>query len=84
MKWLDIKTQYPHQFILLGNLVEQRLSPSRSQIMEGEVLQVSDDPKAIWEAYRKFKQAGREVLFALPSTPLEFIVEDIPVKGVLR
>jgi len=83
MNWQDIKTQYPNQFILLGNLVEKRLSESKTQILAGEILLVSDDAKAIREAYRKFKLAGQDVLFTLPSTPTELVVENIPMKGIL-
>lgn len=84
MQWQDIKTKYPNQFILLGNLVEKRLSESTTQIIAGDVLQVSDDPKVIREAYRHHKQAGQDVLFTIPSTPTELIVENVPMKGMLR
>ncbi|MGZ8248549.1 MAG: hypothetical protein ACXWUF_10985 [Methylomagnum sp.] len=84
MQWQDIKTKYPTQFILLGNLIEKRLSESKSQIIAGDILQVSDDPRVIREAYRLRKSAGQNVLFTIPSTPAELIVENIPMKGMLR
>ena len=84
MKWIDIKSRHPNQFILIGNLIEEKISESKIQIVDGEILQVSDDPKVIRESYQKYKKAGQEVLFTLPSTPAELIVENIPFKGVFR
>lgn len=34
--------------------------------------------------YQQYKHKGREVLYSLPSTPEEFIVENIPYKGIIR
>ena len=38
MKWTDIRRQYPDQFILLGNLVEQKISDTQYKIVEGTIL----------------------------------------------
>ena len=79
MEWMEIKKKYPDQFVLMGNLIEIKLSESKSQIVGGKVLQVSRDAKEIRNAYQKFKHQGENVLYSLPSTPMEFIVEDIPL-----
>ena len=83
MKWTDIRRQYPDQFILLGNLVEQKISDTQYKIVEGTILKVSDDAKEIREAYQKYKRAGKQVIYALPSTPQNFIVENVPFMGIL-
>lgn len=83
MKWTDIRRQYPDQFILLGNLVEKKISDTQYKIVEGTILKVSDDAKEIREAYQQYKRAGKQVIYALPSTPQNFIVENVPFMGIL-
>ena len=77
MKWQEIRGKYPDKFILIGELVEEKLSDSHSRALAGRVLQVTDNAKDIQQAYRKCQQQGMEVLYALPSTPQDFIVENI-------
>ena len=84
MKWLEIKKKYPDKFILIGNIVEQKISETQSRILEGKILRVSDSGKEIREAYRQYKRKGKEVLFSLPTTPDEFIVENAPFKGIIQ
>ena len=84
MKWLEIKKKYPDKFILIGNIVEQKISETQSRILEGKILRVSDKGEEIREAYRQYKQKGEEVLFSLPTTPEEFIVENAPFKGIIH
>lgn len=84
MQWIDIKNQYPNQFILIGNLIEEKISTSKTKIVAGDVLQVSNDPKVIRDHYQMSKNSGQNVLFTLPSTPTELIVENIPFKGIFR
>ena len=84
MKWPDIRTQYPDKFILLGDLVEEKISETHRRIVEGTVLQVSDDAKEIRKAYQNYQKQGKEVIYSLPSTPQEFVVEDVPFMGLLK
>ncbi|HAI69490.1 MAG TPA: hypothetical protein DCM38_08650 [Gammaproteobacteria bacterium] len=84
MKWTQIKTLYPNQFILLGNLVEESISSNQFKILEGDILMVSEDAKEIQKAYQTYNRQGKEVLYSLPSTPEEFIVENVPLKGILQ
>ncbi|WP_069470400.1 hypothetical protein [Candidatus Marithrix sp. Canyon 246] len=84
MKWVDIKQRYPDQFILLGNLVEEHISLHRYKILGGEVLKVSNDAKEIRTEYQKYNSQGKDVLYSLPSTTEEFIVENIPFKGIFK
>jgi hypothetical protein len=83
MKWVEIKQRYPEKFILLGNLVEEQISSHRYKILEGKVLKVSDNPKEIRKAYQEYNSQGKDVLYSLPSTTEEFIVENVPLKGIL-
>lgn len=83
MKWADIKKQYPNQFILIGEIVEERISDNQSKIIDAKVLEIRDNGKDIMQAYRRYKQQGMEVLYALPTTPEEFIVKNVPFKGML-
>ncbi|MDI6794045.1 MAG: hypothetical protein QME81_14485 [bacterium] len=83
MKWSEIRKQYPDKFILIGAIVEEEISETQSKILEGTVLKISDDGKEIRRAYQQYKHKNREVLYSLPSTPEEFIVENIPYKGII-
>ncbi len=83
MKWSEMRKKYPDKFILIGDLVEEKISETQSKIIEGEILKVSDDGKEIREAYQQYKQKGIEVLYSLPTTSEEFIVENVPFKGIL-
>ncbi len=83
MKWSEMRKKYPAKFILIGDLVEEKISETQSKIIEGKILKVSDDGKEIREAYQQYKQKGIEVLYSLPTTSAEFIVENVPFKGIL-
>ena len=84
MKWSKIRQLYPDKFILLGDLVEERISETKYQIISGSILKVSDDNKEIRKAYKEYKRKGTNVLYSLPSTPKEFIVENVPFKGIAK
>jgi hypothetical protein len=43
MKWKDIHKQYPNQFFLLRNIVEEKLSDLKSRIIERSVFEVYDN-----------------------------------------
>ena len=83
MKWSEMRKKYPDKFILIGDLVEEKISETQSKIIEGKILKISDDGKEIREAYQQYKQKGIEVLYSLPATSAEFIVENVPFKGIL-
>jgi hypothetical protein len=83
MKWQEIKQQHPDKFILLGDVIEEKIQENKYRILEGRILKVSDDGKEIIKLYRKYKKQDSNVLFSLPSTPIDFIIEDISVKGIL-
>ena len=82
MKWSEIRKQYPDKFILIGDIVEERISENQSKVIEAKILEVADDGKEIMQAYRLYKQKGLEVLYTLPTTPEEFIVKNVPFKGI--
>ncbi len=84
MKWKDIHKQYPNQFILLGNIIEEKILDVKSRIVEGSVLEVCSNGNDIREAYRKYKKRGERVMYSLPTTPEEFIIEYAPVRGLLK
>lgn len=79
MQWSAIRHQYPNQFILIGNVVEQQLNDNKCRIIAGDLIDVSDDAKTIQNLYQQHKRQGDNVLYALPTTTDEFIVEDIAV-----
>lgn len=83
MKWSEIRQQYPNKFILIGDIVEERISETKSRILEGRILKVSENGKEIREAYQQYKKRGMNVLYSLPITAEEFIVENVPFKGIL-
>ena len=84
MKWSDIRSQYPNKFILLGDLVEEKISAREVRILRGLVLEVSDEAKEIRRMYQLYRKQGHNVIYALPSTPHELIVEDVLFMGVLQ
>ena len=84
MKWSEIRKNYPNKFILIGDIVEEKIEENKSRILEGKILKVSDDGKEIRQAYQYYKKKGMSVLYSLPTTPQEFIIEDVPLKGILR
>lgn len=84
MQWTEIRRQYPNRFILLGDPVEEKISDRTYRIVAGDILQVSDDAKEIRKSYQAYTQQGKSVIYALPGTPEEFIVEDVPFMGLLR
>lgn len=84
MKWSDIRQQYPGKFILLGDPVEEKISNTKSKIIAGKILKVSDNDKEIRKAYKEYKRKGMNVLYSLPSTSQEFVVENVPFKGIIK
>ncbi len=84
MKWSEIRNRYPNKFILIGDLIEESISETKSRVLEGNILKVSENGKEIRQAYQKYKRQGMNVLYSLPTTPQDFIVENIPFKGILR
>jgi hypothetical protein len=84
MKWSEIRQKHPNKFILIGDIVEEKISENKYRILEGKILKVSIDGKEIRLAYQQHKKRGTNVLFSLPTTPIDFIIEDVPVKGILR
>ena len=63
MQWSEIRKQYPSKFVLLGEIVEEKMSETQSKILEGTVLKISDNGKEIREVYQEYKHKGREVLY---------------------
>ena len=84
MKWKDIHRQYPNRFVLLGNLVEEKISDFEIRIVEGTIIDVFDNGPDVQKAYIAHKQKGEDVLFSLPTTPEDFIIENVPYKGLIR
>lgn len=84
MQWSEIRRQYPNKFILIGDIVEEKISATQSKILEGTVLKTSLSGKEIRLAYLQYKHQGKDVLYSLPSTPEEFIVENVRYKGIVR
>ncbi len=84
MKWSEIKKSFPDKFVLIGDIVEEKISETRSKVIEGTVLEISDNGNDIRKYYRQYRKMGKNVLFSLPSTSDEFIIENIPYKGIVR
>lgn len=84
MKWSDIKSKYPDKFILIGDIVEKKISESKYKILEGKILKVADNPKEIMNAYQDYKDKGIDVLYSIPSTTKDFVVENVSIVGILR
>ena len=84
MKWIEIRKQYPDKFILLGDIVEEKITDTKFRILGGRIIDVSDDPKEIRRAYQDYKKKGVNVIYSLPGTPQDFIVENVFFAGILK
>jgi hypothetical protein len=84
MKWSEIRMQYPDKFILLGDISEEKISETESRIAEGKILKISDDGKEIRKAYQEYRKKGINVIYSLPSTPHDFIIENVLFMGILK
>ncbi|NQZ11036.1 MAG: hypothetical protein HRT35_28110 [Algicola sp.] len=76
MKWADIHKQYPNRFVLLGNIIEEKISEFKSKIVSGTVIEVFENGNDIRSAYRVHNKRGEDVLYSWPTTADEFIVEN--------
>ncbi len=47
MKWADIKKQYPNKFILIGDIVEERISENQTKVVDARVLETHDSGQEI-------------------------------------
>ncbi len=83
MQWVDIKRKYPDKFILIDDIVEKDINGSTSRVISGIVIAVTDNLKEIMKLYDHSKKLGKNVLYALPSTPDEFLIENVPFMGIL-
>ena len=67
-----------------GQHCGRKVSERTSRIITGQVLKVSDDAQEIRQFYQDYKKQGLDVIYALPSTPTDFIVENVLFMGMLR
>ncbi len=84
MKWSEIRSKYPGKFVLLGNIAEEKISETEYRITGGKVLKVSDDAKEIRKAYQNSRKKDMNVIYSLPTTSHDFIVENVPFRGILK
>ena len=69
--------------MVVSDIIEEKLSETKFKIKEGTVLKTSNNAKEIRKAYQEYKKQGMNVLYSLPNTTEEFIVENVPFKGML-
>lgn len=84
MKWADIRRKNPDRFILIKDIQEERGTEGSFRVLGGTVLVVTNSPKELFSAYREHKKRGENVLYCLPTTPEDFIVEEKAMLGILR
>ncbi len=82
MKWSQIRTQHPGQFILLKSYYTEPVDANHFRVTEGEVIASEADFRAIQKQYKHFRTKGVDVIFCLPQTE-DFIVETAPMMGFL-
>ncbi len=83
MKWSEIRKEYPGKFILLGDISEEKISETAYRVLEGRILKVSDNAKEIRNAYQNYRKKGMNVIYSLPGTSEDFIIENVPCMGIL-
>lgn len=84
MQWTEIKRKYPEKFILIDDIVEEDINGSSSRVISGTVIASTDNLKEIMRLYAHSKNMGKNVLYALPDTPDDFVIENVPFMGILR
>ena len=60
-----MRNQYPDQFILIGNVIEEKMTESTFRILGGELIEVSKDPKKILCLYQEYKRKGKKRFICL-------------------
>lgn len=83
MKWSEIRREYPEKFILLGDISEEKISETAYRVLEGKILKISDNAKEIRDAYQDCRKKGMNVIYSLPGTSEDFIIENVPFMGIL-
>jgi hypothetical protein len=84
MKWKEIRETYPDKFILLEDVEEEFVSENHSRILGGKIVIADNNLIVIMKLYHEFKKSGKNVVYALPTTPEDFLIEDVPMMGILR
>jgi hypothetical protein len=83
MKWKEIKENHPNQFILLDDVKEEHVSEGHYRILGGTIVKTGNDLIEIMKLYQELKKSGKNVIYALPSTPEDFLIEDVPMMGIM-
>jgi hypothetical protein len=40
VKWSEMRKKYPNKFILIGDIIEEKISETKYRIMEGKIIEV--------------------------------------------
>jgi len=83
MKWSEIRREYPGKFILLGDISEEKISETAYRVLGGKILKISDNAKEIRDVYQDCRKKGMNVIYSLPGTSEDFIIENVPFMGIL-
>jgi len=83
MKWCQIQTDYPDQFVLLKNYRTEPIDDNHFRVTEGDVVATHTDYREIQNQYQQYRVKGVDVIFCLPRME-DFIVETAPMMGFLN
>ncbi len=83
MKWCQIQTDYPDQFVLLKNYRTEPVDENHFRVTEGDVVATHTDFREIQNQYQQYRLKGFDVIFCLPGMA-DFIVETAPMMGFLN
>lgn len=78
----EIRTEYPSQYLVLLDPVEQEVGPSTLEITGAKGVYAYESGKAMFAAYRDFRKRGLNVRFCTPQYKERFLVEQIPTLGI--
>jgi hypothetical protein len=70
--WFTSEKRRAEEACLINNSSLAPFSLLLHFLLEGNILEMSDDGKEIFNAYRRYKKKGMNVLFSLPKTDSEF------------
>jgi hypothetical protein len=83
MKWYQIRSDYPDQFVLLKNYRTEPIDDNHFRVIEGDVVATSTSFREIQNQYQQSRIQGVDVIFCLPLR-CDFIVETAPMMGFLN
>ena len=83
LSFRKIRSDYPHQFLVLIDPQEVRLSEREIEVVGAREVQAFESGDEMLEAYRILRRRGVSVTMCTPNYHDRFIVEQVPSARVM-